>query len=127
MDYPKMRVLVEAPNKELIDQDVKELRRVWPDAPIGINCEGRGSRDTDAQILFATVNSIYRNPKAIGPRELILVDEAHLIPHRDEGMYRTTLAALQELVPDLRVAGLTAARWWPLMRGRRPHLRQRGL
>jgi DNA repair protein RadD len=107
-DYPNMRVLVTAPNKELIDQDVAELRRVWPDAPIGINCEGLGSRDTDAQILFATVNSIYRNPKAIGPRELILVDEAHLIPHRDEGMYRTTLAALRELVPDLRVAGLTA-------------------
>jgi DNA repair protein RadD len=107
-DYPNMRVLVTAPNKELIDQDVAELRRVWPAAPIGINCEGLGSRDTYAQILFATINSIYRNPKAIGPRELILFDEAHLIPHRDEGMYRTTLAALRELVPDLRVAGLTA-------------------
>ena len=107
-DYPRMRVLITAPNRELIDQDIKELRKVWPDAPIGINCEGLGSRDTDAQILFATVNSIYRNPKAIGPRELILVDEAHLIPHHDQGMYRTTLTALRELVPDLRVAGLTA-------------------
>ena len=107
-DYPKLRVLVTAPNKELIEQDVKELRKVWPGAPIGINCEGLGSRDTEAQILFATVNSIFRNPQAIGPRELILVDEAHLIPHADEGMYRTTLAALRDLVPDLRVAGLTA-------------------
>ena len=62
--------LVTAPNKELIDQDVKELLRVWPDAPVGINCEGSASRDTDAQILFCTVNSIYRNPAAIGPREL---------------------------------------------------------
>ena len=41
-DYPEMRVLVTAPNRELIDQDVKELRKVWPDAPIGINCEGLG-------------------------------------------------------------------------------------
>jgi DNA repair protein RadD len=101
-------VLITAPNRELIEQDVKELLTVWPEAPIGINCEGLGSRDTDAQILFATVNSIYRNPKAIGPRELILVDESHLIPHADQGMYRTTIAALRELVPDLRVAGLTA-------------------
>jgi DNA repair protein RadD len=107
-DYPGMRVLVMAPNRELIDQDVKELRKVWPDAPIGINCEGLGSRDTDTQILFVTVNSIYRNPQAIGPRELIIVDEAHLIPHRDQGMYCATITALRELVPDLRVVGLTA-------------------
>lgn len=39
-DYPKMRVLITAPNRELIDQDIKELKKVWPDAPIGINCEG---------------------------------------------------------------------------------------
>ena len=107
-DYPKMRVLITAPNRELIDQDIKELKKVWPDAPIGINCEGLGLRDTDAQILFVTINSIYRNPEAIGPRELVVVDEAHLIPHHDQGMYRTTLTALRGLVPDLRVVGLTA-------------------
>src|SRR5262249_41719878 len=107
-DYPKMRVLVTAPNRELIDQDIKELLKIWPDAPIGINCDGLGSRDTDTQILFATINSIYRNPKAIGRRELIIIDEAHFIPHHDQGMYRTTLEALRELVPDLRVVGLTA-------------------
>jgi DNA repair protein RadD len=83
VDYPQLRVLVTAPNKELVEQDIKELKKVWPDAPVGINCEGLGSRDTDAQILFATINSIFRKPGTIGPRELILVDEAHLIPHRD--------------------------------------------
>jgi DNA repair protein RadD len=107
-DYPSMRVLITAPNRELIEQNVKELVNVWPDAPIGTNCEGLGSRDTDAQILFATINSIYRIPQAIGPRELILVDEGHLITHADQGMYRTTIAALREVVPDLRVGGLTA-------------------
>ena len=93
-DYPKMRVLITAPNRELIDQDVRALREVWPDAPIGINCEGLGSRDTKTQILFATVNSIYRNPQALAPRELIIVDEAHLIPHRDQGMYRATIESV---------------------------------
>jgi DNA repair protein RadD len=106
-DYPKMRVLVTAPNRELIDQDIKELLKVWPEAPIGINCEGLDSRDTDAQILFATVNSLYRNPKAIGRRELWIIDEAHFIPDHDEGMYRVTLEGLRELVPHVRVAGLT--------------------
>ena len=108
IDFPNMRVLITAPNRELIDQDIKELRKIWPDAPIGINCDGLGSRDTDTQILFATINSIYRNPQAIGRRDLIVIDEAHFIPHHDQGMYRATLEALRELVPDLRVAGLTA-------------------
>jgi len=107
-DYPNMRVLITAPNRELIDQDIKELRKVWPDAPIGINCDGLGSRDTDTQILFVSINSIYRNPQAVGRRDLVIIDEAHFIPHHDQGMYRTTLEALRELVPDLRVAGLTA-------------------
>jgi DNA repair protein RadD len=65
-DYPKMRVLVTAPNRELLEQDIGELRNIWPEAPIGINCDGLGYRDTDAQMLFATVNSIYRNPQALG-------------------------------------------------------------
>ena len=107
-DYPKMRVLVTAPNRELIDQDIKELRKVCHDAPVGINCDALGFRDTEAQILFVSINSIYRDPQAVGRRELIIIDEAHFIPHHDQGMYRATLAALRELVPDLRVAGLTA-------------------
>src|SRR5262249_58515865 len=107
-DYPKMRVLVTAPNRELLEQDIGELRNIWPEAPIGINCDGLGYRDTDAQILFATVNSIYRNPQALGERHLVIVDEVHLIPHGEQGMYHTMLAGLRELVPDLRVAGLTA-------------------
>src|SRR5262249_1780704 len=85
-----------------------ELLAIWPGAPIGINCEGMGSRDTDAQILFALVNSIYRRPKDIGPRDLVIIDEAHFIPHHEQGMYRATIEALRELVSDLRVFGLTA-------------------
>jgi DNA repair protein RadD len=108
LDYPSLRVVVTAPNKELVDQDAKELLRVWPDAPVGINCEGLGSRDTDAQILFCTVNSIYRDPAAIGPRELALIDEAHLIKHSDQGMYLNVLTTLRTFVPDMRVVGLTA-------------------
>src|SRR5262249_21032578 len=108
IDFPNMRVLITAPNRELIDQDIKELLKIWSDAPIGINCDGLGSRDTAAHILFATINSIYRNPQAIGRRDLVIIDEAHFIPHHDQGTYRATLDALRELVPDLRVAGLTA-------------------
>ena len=107
-DYPGMRVLVTAPNRELLEQDIGELRKVWPEAPYGVNCEGLGRRDTEAQILFATVNSIYRDPQALGARHLVIIDESHLLPHGDEGTYHTTLDGLREITPELRVAGLTA-------------------
>jgi len=107
-DHPSMRVLITAPNRELIDQDIRELLRVWPEAPIGINCDGLGERNTDAQILFVLVNSIYRRPKDISPRDLVIIDEAHFLPHHEQGMYRATIEALRELTPDLRVVGLTA-------------------
>jgi len=77
--------LVTAPNRELLEQDIGELRKVWPEAPYGVNCEGLGRRDTEAQILFATVNSIYRDPQALGARHLVIIDESHLLPHGDEG------------------------------------------
>jgi DNA repair protein RadD len=67
-DHPGMRVLITAPNRELIEQDIKELLAIWPDAPIGINCDGLGRRDTDAQIFVCSSQLIYRNPKVIGTR-----------------------------------------------------------
>jgi DNA repair protein RadD len=106
--YPDLRILVLTHVQELIEQNVDHLLALWPDAPVGINCAGLGRRDTEHPVLFASVQSVYRNPGAIGRRSLVLVDEAHLIPHVGDGMYRGVLSALRDLDPDLRVAGFTA-------------------
>src|SRR5262249_27735033 len=67
-----------------------------------------GARNTEAPIVLATVQSIFRNPQALGRRDLILVDEAHVVPRHEEAMYRATIAGLHGLRADLRVAGFTA-------------------
>ena len=107
-DYPEMRVLVTAPNRELIDQDVTELREVWPDAPIGINCEGLDPATPKRKFCLPLSIRSIATRKRSGRGKLIIIDEAHLIPHRDQGMYRAMITALRELIPDLRVVGLTA-------------------
>src|SRR5690606_34936857 len=94
--------------KELVEQNAKALIRTWPQAPIGINSAGLGRRDTRSPILFASIQSVYRIGKQLGPRDLVLVDEAHLVPSAGEGMYRRLLEDLRQTVPDLRVAGFTA-------------------
>ena len=107
---PERRFLVLAHVRELIEQNIKALLAVWPEAQslIGINSAGLGSRNTDAPIVFGTVQSCFRNPAALGRRNLLVVDEAHLIPNTDSSMYRGTIAALRGIYPAMRVCGLTA-------------------
>jgi DNA repair protein RadD len=106
--YPGLRILGLTHVQELIEQNVDHVLRLWPDAPLGINCAALGRRDHDHPILFASIQSVFRRPQAIGRRDLILIDECHLVPHSGDGMYRSLIDSLRGTVPDLRVAGLSA-------------------
>jgi len=108
--YPPLRVLVVTHVLELIRQDLEPLLALWPDAPVGINSAGIGQREWDAPIIFAGVQSVWRSAARLGPRHLVLIDEAHLVPHGGEGMYRTLLAELRALAPvnGMRIAGFSA-------------------
>jgi DNA repair protein RadD len=101
------RTLILSHVREIIEQDCKAILSLWPQAPVGINSAALGERNVDAPIVLATVQSVFRNPQALGARDLIIIDEAHLVPHGDDGMFRSTIAGLRALSP-LRVAGFTA-------------------
>jgi DNA repair protein RadD len=94
--------------REIIEQDAKAILALWPEAPVGVNCAALGSRCVDAPIVIGSVQSIYRDPQALGPRDLCIIDEAHLIPRRDDAMYAATISGLRGLKPVMRVCGLTA-------------------
>ena len=102
--WPTERILVVTHVKELIAQNHAALLRCWPDAPAGIYSAGLNRRDTDARIMFCGVQSIYNRVAELGSFDIVIVDEAHLIPAKGFGMYRQMLAAL----PDARMVGLTA-------------------
>jgi DNA repair protein RadD len=106
--YPSLRILVLVHIQELIRQNVKHLLALWPDAPLGINCAAFDQRDVDQQIIFASIQSVFRSPEALGRRDLVIVDECHLVPPSDDSTYRTLLDALREPGPDMRVCGFTA-------------------
>lgn len=108
-DYPTMRVICLVHVRELVSQNAQAILRAWPQAPIGINSASLGRRDKQSQILFASIQSVYKDDGySLGQRELVMIDEAHLLPPSGEGMYRRFLQNLRLRVPDLRVAGLTA-------------------
>lgn len=95
--------------KELVEQDLKATLRLWPACPAGINSAGLGRRDTRAKVLFASIQSVHRHDAfSLGKRQLIIVDEAHLVPASGDGMYLKFIERMREAEPDLRVLGLTA-------------------
>lgn len=102
------RVLVLAHVKELVAQTSRHLTEMAPDLMYGINSAGLGSRDRDHQVIVAGIQSVYRDISMLGPFDIILIDEAHLIPPDGEGMYRTLLADMKVINPSCRIVGLTA-------------------
>ncbi|MCJ2037039.1 DEAD/DEAH box helicase [Methylobacterium sp. J-068] len=107
-EHPNHRVAVVTHTRELIAQNHHELLALWPEAPAGIYSAGLGRRDGGAQVLFCGVQSIWNRTQDLAPFDLVVVDEAHLIPRDAETRYGRFLAALRAACPDLRVVGLTA-------------------
>jgi len=102
------RVVILAHVKELLEQAAEKLRLIAPDVPIGIYSAGLKRRDLDYAVTIAGIQSIYRRACELGPVDLIIVDEAHLIPLEGDGMYRQFLADARIVNPHVRVIGLTA-------------------
>jgi DNA repair protein RadD len=106
--FPNLRILVLVHVQELLDQNLEHLLALWPAAPVGINCAAFDRRDWDQQIIFASIQSVFRSPERLGARDLVLIDECHLVPHDGAGMYRSLLDTLRDIAPDMRVCGLSA-------------------
>jgi len=106
--YPSTRVLMLTHVKELIAQNYDELIGLWPHAPAGIYSAGVGRRDMYSQIVYAGIQSFVRKVSSFNRFDLVIIDEAHLIPRNANTMYGKALAAMQEKNPRLKVIGLTA-------------------
>jgi DNA repair protein RadD len=104
------RVLILAHVKELLEQAVDKLHAMAPDLwhRIGVYSAGLGSRDRDHPIIVAGIQSAYRRAEQLGRFDLVLIDEAHMVPPDGEGMYRTFLADAKAVNPNVRLIGLTA-------------------
>jgi DNA repair protein RadD len=106
--FPDQRILIVTHVRELIEQNYAELMKLWPQAPAGIYSAGLKKREIRAQLLFAGIQSIHRKVYDVQQCDLVLIDEAHLIPRTSNTMYRQFLDGLKRLNPMLKVIGLTA-------------------
>lgn len=103
------RVLVLAHVKELLEQAQGSLQHFLDDpGKVGLYSAGLKSRDTEHPIIIAGIQSVYKRACELGAFNIIIVDEAHLIPTNGDGMYRQFLADAKMVNPDVKIIGLTA-------------------
>jgi len=105
--YPSTRIVVLTHVKELIEQDMKAIVRYWPEAPVGVWSAGLGQKQR-RQVTVAGIQSVHKLPATFGGTDLVIVDEAHLIPRSADTMYGRFIAGLKAYNPHLKVIGLTA-------------------
>ncbi|MFM7165223.1 MAG: DEAD/DEAH box helicase, partial [Planctomycetaceae bacterium] len=102
------RVLILAHVKELLEQSADKLRAICPEIPFGVYSASLNRRDTQQSVIIAGIQSVFRRACELDAFDLVLVDEAHLIPAEREGMYHQFLSDARKVNPALRVVGFTA-------------------
>jgi len=102
------RVVILAHVKELLEQAADKLRTIAPDVPLGIYSAGLKRKDLGYAVTVAGIQSIWKKACDLGPVDLIIVDEAHMVPAEDDGMYRQFIADAKVVNPNVRIIGLTA-------------------
>lgn len=102
------RVLILVHVKELVQQLALGIEKHCEgQVPLGVLSAGLGIK-TINQVTVAGIQSSYRRATDLGPRDLIIIDECHLIPPNGEGMYQSLISDLKVINPNARVVGLTA-------------------
>ena len=106
--WPFQRFMVLTHVKELISQNYKTLLRIWPTAPAGVYSSGLGKREAAHTIIFGGVASVVNRVEMFGHRDLLLIDEAHLLSPNDGTMYQKVIEQMRILNQNLKVIGFTA-------------------
>lgn len=95
--------------RELIEQDAGTFERCAPDVPFGVFCRGLKRFELDQPVVFAQTQTLFaRKHLLTEPFDVMVVDEAHLIPFAGEGRYVSLIKLLRELRPGMPIAGVTA-------------------
>lgn len=105
--YPGIRILMVVHKKELIEQNLGVLKTIWPNAPVGVHSASIGQKSVLQPIIFGQIQSMYKKAMNFGYRNVMLIDEAHAVPHKSEGIYRQLVDEQLVINPEMRVVGFT--------------------
>lgn len=103
----KGRVLVLAHVKELVEQNHAKYEGYGLEG--SIFSAGLGRKETQHQVVFASVQSVVRNLSEFENQfSLLIIDECHRVPDDKDSSYRKVISHLQSINSGIKVLGLTA-------------------
>ncbi|WP_122082467.1 DEAD/DEAH box helicase [Vibrio coralliirubri] len=103
----KGRVLVLAHVKELVEQNHEKYEGYGLKG--SIFSAGLGRKETDQQVVFASVQSVVRNLDSFSNQfSLLVIDECHRVPDEKTSSYQKVISHLRENNSGIKVLGLTA-------------------
>src|SRR3984885_1303065 len=106
--WPTQRFILFSHVSELIRQNAEVLQIIWPNAPLGIYSAGLKLKQSAFPIVYANIQSAAKNPTCFGHRDIVFIDEAHLVSTDTSSRYLNVLAILKAINPHIRIIGLTA-------------------
>lgn len=106
--YPRTRIVMLTHVKELLVQNHEELMEQYWNCDVGFYCAGLNQKRLHNDVTFASIQSVH-NKIADFNRvpEIIIIDECHLISHKDSTRYRKFIDSVLALNPNCRVIGYT--------------------
>ena len=104
---PSSRICVLAHRSELLNQNARAIERFCGEE-VGIFSASLSRKDRNARITVGGIQSIGKRHAEFGRFDLIIVDEAHLVPNAESTLYRTFLDDALASNPSLKILGLTA-------------------
>lgn len=103
------RIVVVTHVQELLTQNMEKIRLFNPRIDAGFYCAALKEKKARAGVVVASIQSAHRKANAIGWRDIMLIDECHLVGTTSETMYRRFIRDLRAINPRLKVIGLTAS------------------
>lgn len=99
---PTSNILVLSHVAEILEQNAASLEKYFGGYEVGLYSAGLGSR-TIKKITVAGIQSIHRKTSEFKDFDIVIIDEAHRVPVKEETMYQRFLNSL-----DATFVGLTA-------------------
>jgi DNA repair protein RadD len=96
-------ILVLAHTQKILTQNAAKIAQYVPSHKVGVYSSGLKSRQL-TKYCVAGIQSACRKPELFKAYDIIIVDEAHTIPSKGEGQYRSFLSSIGEY----SLVGLTA-------------------
>jgi len=109
MSFAGTKVLIVSHVKELLEQGAKGLLAMYPEADFGFYSASLKQKRLDRPITFAGIQSVWERAYDMIPApDLVLIDEAHMLPKNTETRYGQFIRDLTICNPQVKVVGLTA-------------------